>query len=93
MATKQTTRYIDCTPTWSEILPTLLILLKDGDLSGQATAHRELNRMAQLADIYVSQHSRDVAPHKAPATAGERLMPGCECGAAARGEFQSCTCD
>lgn len=26
-------------------------------------------------------------------TLGERLFPGCECGAAARGEFDRCTCD
>lgn len=29
----------------------------------------------------------------ATVTAGERLMPGCECGAAARGDFQRCRCD
>lgn len=28
-----------------------------------------------------------------PATMGERLMPGCECGAASRGDFQRCRCD
>lgn len=28
-----------------------------------------------------------------PATLGERLMPGCECGAARRGDFERCTCD
>ncbi len=27
-----------------------------------------------------------------PATLGERLAPGCECGAARNGDFQNCTC-
>lgn len=28
-----------------------------------------------------------------PATMGERLMPGCRCGAASRGDFERCRCD
>jgi hypothetical protein len=28
-----------------------------------------------------------------PVTYGERLMPGCECGAARRGDFDRCRCD
>lgn len=32
------------------------------------------------------------APDRTP-TAGERLMPGCTCGAARNGTFQSCRCD
>lgn len=44
---------IDVTPSWESILPTLLVLLKDGNAEGQAAAERELKRMAQLADSYV----------------------------------------
>lgn len=32
-------------------------------------------------------------PVAKPATLGERLMPGCTCGAAAAGNFDRCTCD
>lgn len=30
---------------------------------------------------------------KTPVTMGERLMPGCTCGAAANGDFERCRCD
>lgn len=42
---------IDITPTWLEILPSLLAVL---DTSGRDVAKRELQRMAQLADLYVA---------------------------------------
>lgn len=43
-------KYIDMTPTWEEILPTLLLLLSEGAPEGQKTAREELQRMAKLAD-------------------------------------------
>ena len=35
----------------------------------------------------------DLELRPAPPTMGERLMPGCTCGAAARGAFDRCVCD
>lgn len=32
-------------------------------------------------------------PGREAVTAGERLMPGCTCGAARRGDFERCRCD
>lgn len=45
---------IDVTPTWSAILPMLIMVLQDGTPQGQAEATAELRRMAQLADRYVA---------------------------------------
>lgn len=45
---------IDCTPTWEGILPTLLLVLRDGNAEGQKGAREELTRMAKLADLYVA---------------------------------------
>jgi hypothetical protein len=42
---------IDITPTWSGILPVLLLLLDSGSAKGRADARDELVRMAKLADI------------------------------------------
>lgn len=33
------------------------------------------------------------AERAAPTTLGNRLMPGCECGAAEAGDFERCRCD
>lgn len=44
---------IDVTPTWEGILPTLLVLLENGNSKGRETARAELKRMAKLADCYV----------------------------------------
>lgn len=50
------THYIDMTPTWSEILPVLLMLLTQSETEeGRKTAHDELKRMAALADERVAQ--------------------------------------
>ena len=46
-----TPRTVDLTPTWSAILPLLLMALKDGQPDAQAVAKEEMERMAQLADI------------------------------------------
>ena len=44
-----TTKTIDLTPTWSEILPALLAIYEHGD---RQTAVDELRKMAKLADLY-----------------------------------------
>lgn len=46
--------FVDLTPTWSEILPTLLTVFRDATPAGQKTALEELTRMAKLADLYVT---------------------------------------
>lgn len=43
---------IDLTPTWSEILPTLLIILRDASPKGQSSAVEELKNMARAADMW-----------------------------------------
>lgn len=43
---------IDCTPTWSGILPWLAALLKQGG-KGEAEAMKHLAHMARVADQYV----------------------------------------
>jgi hypothetical protein len=45
---------IDLTPTWSEILPTWLTVVRDANAKGQEAALAELTRMAKLADLYVA---------------------------------------
>lgn len=47
-------QYIDMTPTWGEILPTLLAIVTDGDAKGRAFAREELARMAGLADRFTA---------------------------------------
>lgn len=59
-------------------------------------ATRNYARRVYGAELKVSQvETRDApAEQVSPrATMGERLMPGCTCGAAASGDFQRCTCD
>jgi hypothetical protein len=48
------TRYIDATPTWSAILPALLQALQSGGPRAETAAREELQRMARLADLWVS---------------------------------------
>lgn len=45
---------IDCTPSWKDILGTLVVLLEGGNADGRAVAIAELTRMAKLADAYVA---------------------------------------
>lgn len=52
----ETLGVIDCTPTWRGILPVLLLLITDVNAEGQAVARIELQRMADLADLYVAAH-------------------------------------
>ena len=46
-----TSKTIDLTPTWREILPALLAIFESGD---RQTAIDELGRMASLADKHVA---------------------------------------
>jgi len=48
----QTVKYVDLTPTWSEILPALLALLTMPQTREDALM--ELSRMAKLADRQVA---------------------------------------
>ena len=43
-------RYIDMTPSWSDLLPALLAILSEGNAQGRRTARIELARMASAAD-------------------------------------------
>lgn len=47
--------YIDLTPTWTGILPSLLLVLEHGTEEGKRTARGELSKMARFADKYVEQ--------------------------------------
>ena len=46
-----TTKTIDLTPTWREILPALLAIFESGD---RQTAIDELTKMAGAADRYIA---------------------------------------
>lgn len=58
MNTKTKIDTINLTPSWESILPTLLLLMQDGNAEGRKTAATELNRMAKLADLYVASHAQ-----------------------------------
>jgi hypothetical protein len=45
---------IDVTPTWSGILPALLLVLENGDPAGKKVAREELQNMARIADLFVT---------------------------------------
>lgn len=47
----------DLTPSWSGILPVLLMAYADGTPKAQSEARTELERMARLADLYVAAQS------------------------------------
>ena len=53
---KQTVKYVDITPLWSEILPALVMLL---DTKERKFAMEELTRMAKLADRQVALVKRE----------------------------------
>jgi hypothetical protein len=44
--------FIDLTPTWSGVLPVYLVVLRDGSEEGRREAVKELQRMAQAADLW-----------------------------------------
>jgi hypothetical protein len=52
---KETVQTIDLTPTWQEILPTLL----NGSQRGIESCNVELMRMAKLADKYIESLKQD----------------------------------
>lgn len=54
MSVTEKVETIDVTPTWEQILATLLMLFENGKPEGRATAIAELQRMASLADLYVA---------------------------------------
>ena len=47
-------RYIDMTPTWPEALRMYRALIESGTEEGKATAWAELERMAELAQLYTN---------------------------------------
>lgn len=49
---KKQIKTIDATPSWSEILPTLLTLVKSKNKNCQFTGYLELTRMAEAADKF-----------------------------------------
>lgn len=55
-------RTIDITPTWSGILPLLLVAYSEGTDKGRASALAELRRMAALADLYGAHQQAEAKP-------------------------------
>ena len=51
-----TTKKIDCTPTWSGILPVILALIQNPNTKKDGL--HELQRMAELADAYVAENKK-----------------------------------
>lgn len=47
--------YIDLTPTWMAVLPSLMLLLTKGNAEGKQFAKDELKRMAIRADLASSK--------------------------------------
>ncbi len=43
-------KYIDCTPTWTAIMPALLAVLEDGTTEGKKMAREELMDLARKVD-------------------------------------------
>jgi hypothetical protein len=43
-------QYIDMTPTWAEIVPTLRMLVENGNAEGRRTAWEQIGKAAELAD-------------------------------------------
>jgi len=52
---------IDITPTWRAMLPVFLAVIENGSEQGNSEARRELSRMADIADRFVtiSAHNPD----------------------------------
>ena len=48
------TQVIDITPTWEQIVPSLLFILKSGNKESKAFAAEEITRMAKLADRHLA---------------------------------------
>ena len=43
-------KYIDCTPTWAQVMPALLLVLEEGTDKGKALAREELMDLARKVD-------------------------------------------
>lgn len=54
---------IDMTPTWREILTTLLVVYTDGSAKGRADCLKELQKMATIADLHVEHVESQKAEH------------------------------
>lgn len=53
-------RTIDITPTWRGVLRLLVTVAAEAETAkGRANAWKELERMADLADLYVAEHKDD----------------------------------
>jgi hypothetical protein len=60
MQTIEVAKTIDITPTWEQILPTLLVVyVNAGTHKGKKAATDELRRMAQYADRYVASQTTE----------------------------------
>lgn len=79
--TRQPTKTLDITPTWSSILPVLLTAYSDHPPS-MALVEGELKRMAQLADLYVEHQEKEQEAKQATKDAAARRQ--------AQRESQSC---
>lgn len=52
---------IDITPSWADLLPLFLAVIRDGNAEGQQTITAELRRMAQAADLWNTEADRLVS--------------------------------
>ena len=55
------TEYVDITPTWSQIVPALVLLLESGNAESKKFAMDEIYRMAHLADIHIANLKAKIA--------------------------------
>lgn len=51
---KNSSKTIDCTPTWFSLTPLFFEVLENGNEIAKGTIKKELQRMAKIADAYVS---------------------------------------
>ncbi len=54
---------IDCTPTWSSLLPSMLAVIENpkSNLNSRVVIKEELERMAKIADAYVKLKAEKVS--------------------------------
>lgn len=55
---------IDMTPSWSDMVPALKAMLRDGSYAAQEAASQEMARMAALADRYVADQKAALQSNK-----------------------------
>ena len=51
--------FLDMTPTWSAVLPILILSIREGNAKGREIAIKELTRMAEAADAFNAQQNKD----------------------------------